>query len=124
MTTYLGACHCGSVKFSINSMITELTTCDCTLCLMRNAVMARVPEQSLKVIEGEKFLTLYQWNTFRAKHYFCSQCGIYVFHRKRAMPDHFGINVFCLTGFDMTSVAVRATDGANMSLVNSSFKTH
>ena len=100
-------------------MITELTTCDCTLCQMRNAVMARVPEQSLKVIEGETFLTLYQWNTLRAKHYFCSQCGIYVFHRKRAMPDHFGINVFCLQGFDMTSVVIRATDGANMTLVNS-----
>ncbi len=45
--------------------------------------------------EGEDLLTLYQWNTRRAKRYFCCRCGIYVFHRKRAAPGHFGINVFC-----------------------------
>ena len=61
-------------------------------------------------------LTLYEWNTRRAKHYFCSRCGIYVFHRKRAMPDHFGVNVFCLENFDVTSVPVRATAGANMAI--------
>jgi hypothetical protein len=83
---------------------------------MRNAVMAKVPEQALTVLEGGSLLTLYQWNTRRAKHYFCSRCGIYVFHRKRAAPDHFGINVFCLENFDRASVPVRATEGLNMTV--------
>jgi hypothetical protein len=96
--------------------ITELTTCDCSLCAMRNAVMAKVPEQALMVLQGEAMLSLYQWNTQRAKHYFCRRCGIYVFHRKRAAPDHFGVNVFCLEDFDVSSVPVRATEGANMTV--------
>lgn len=111
-----GSCHCGAVRFRVDSPITELTTCDCSLCRIRNAVMAKIPEQALTVLEGEAMLTLYQWNTRRAKHYFCSRCGIYVFHRKRAAPDHFGVNAFCLENFDPASVPVRATEGLNMTI--------
>jgi hypothetical protein len=113
---HTGSCHCGAVKFRVDAEIVELTTCDCSLCVKRNAVMARVPEQALTVLAGEDMLTLYQWNTRRAKHYFCRQCGIYVFHRKRSQPDHFGINAFSLDGFDARSVPVRATEGANMTV--------
>ena len=118
MTVHEGACHCGGVRFQVDFDIAELTTCDCSICVKRNAVMAKVPEDALTVTAGEEALTLYEWNTRRAKHYFCSRCGIYVFHRKRAAPDHFGVNIFCLEGFDIASVPVRATDGANMTLVD------
>jgi hypothetical protein len=100
----------------VDSAIEELTTCDCSLCVKRNAVMAKVPEPALTVLDGEDMLTLYEWNTRRARHYFCSRCGIYVFHRKRAAPDHYGVNVFCLESFDPASVPVRATEGANMTV--------
>lgn len=62
--------------------------------------MAKVPEAALTIVAGEGVLTLYEWNTRKAKHYFCGQCGIYVFHRKRAAPDHFGVNAFTLAGLD------------------------
>ena len=113
---YEGSCHCGAVRFAITSDFPELTTCDCSICAKRNAVMAKVPEASLAVLAGEEMLTRYEWNTRRAKHYFCRRCGIYVFHRKRAAPDHFGINVFCLDDFDVASVPIRATEGASMSI--------
>lgn len=64
-------------------------------------------------LQGEGVLTFHQWNTRRAKHYFCSRYGIYTFHRKRAASDHFGVNLFCLEEFDVSSVPVRATEGAN-----------
>ena len=112
----MGSCHCGAVRFRVDWAITELTTCDCSLCVKRNAVMAKVPETALTVLDGEDALTLYQWNTRRARHYFCRHCGIYVFHRKRAAPDHFGVNVFALDGFNPASVPVRATEGANMTI--------
>jgi hypothetical protein len=114
--SFEGSCHCGAVRFHVHATVTELTTCDCSLCKMRNAVMLKVPEQALTLSQGEHDLMLYQWNTRRARHYFCRHCGIYVFHRKRAAPDHFGVNVFCLHGFDPTCVPIRATAGATMSL--------
>lgn len=118
MRLHPGSCHCGAVRFRLTAEIVELTTCDCSLCVKKNAVMAKVPEAALEIIAGSENLTLYAWNTRRAQHYFCKICGIYVFHRKRAPPDHFGVNVFCLDGFEPASVPVRATEGANMTVVD------
>jgi hypothetical protein len=78
--------------------------------------MAKVPEDALTLVEGGDCLTLYEWNTRRAKHYFCSKCGVYVFHRKRAAPDHFGVNAFTLAGLDPAAVPHRATEGRNMTI--------
>lgn len=116
MKRYTGSCHCGGVRFSVLHEPDELTTCDCSLCVKRNALMAKVPEAALRIDAGEELLTLYEWNTKRAKHYFCRQCGVYVFHRKRAAPDHFGVNVFCLDDFNVAAYPVRATGGANMTV--------
>lgn len=58
---------------------------------------------------GEKVLTLYQFNTMQAKHYFCSKCGIYTHHQRRSKPDQYGINAACLEGispFDFEEVPV------------------
>lgn len=117
MTVYAGSCHCGGVRFQIDHDLSELTTCDCSLCVKRNAVMAKVPEAKLTLLAGENLLSTYEWNSRRAKHHFCASCGIYVFHRKRAAPDHYGVNIFCLDGFDPRTLPVRATEGANMSVV-------
>lgn len=114
-----GSCHCGAVRFQIEWELTELTTCDCSLCVKRNALMTKVPDAALKILAGEDMLALYQWNTRRAQHHFCRACGIYVFHRKRAAPDHFGVNIFCLDGFDRSSLPIIATEGANMTVVDS-----
>ena len=116
MTIIQGSCHCGAVRFSLNAVINELTTCDCSLCTKRNALMAKVPQEALTVTTGEHTLTCYQWNTRLAKHYFCSCCGIYVFHRKRAAPDHFGVNIFCLDDFVVANLPVLATEGLGMSI--------
>ena len=115
-TSHAGSCHCGGVRFTVTCDPIELTTCDCSLCIKRNAVMAKVPEAALRIDQGEDLLALYEWNTKRAKHHFCRRCGIYVFHRKRAAPDHFGVNIFCLDGFDASRLPVRATEGKGMTV--------
>lgn len=118
MTAHPGSCHCGAVRFEVDWPLTEATSCDCSLCVKRNAVMVKVPEAALTVTDGADRLTLYQWNTLRAEHHFCSLCGIYLFHRKRSAPDHFGVNLFALDGFDAGSLRVVATEGASMTLVD------
>ena len=116
MGRYFGSCHCGAVKFRVDAQIDELTTCDCSLCVKKNALMAKVHESALTILEGEDRLSLYQWNTRRAQHRFCSVCGVYTFHRKRSAPDHYGVNIFCLDGFDAAGIPVRATEGRGMTV--------
>jgi len=117
VSKHVGSCHCGGIRFTLHCQLVELTTCDCSLCVKRNALMVKVPEAALRLDEGAELLATYQWNSMRAKHHFCSRCGIYVFHRKRSAPDHFGVNIFCLDGFDVASLPVRATEGIGMTLV-------
>src|SRR5436190_9434806 len=111
---HLGSCHCGTVKFRIEAQPTEATVCDCSLCTKKNAVMVKAPVTGLTVLEGEGALSLYQWNTKVARHYFCSRCGIYTFHQKRSAPDHYGVNVFCLDDFDPASIPRVQTSGEDM----------
>jgi hypothetical protein len=76
--------------------------------------MVKVHESAFTLLAGGDSLTLYQFHTRTAKHYFCSICGIYPFHRKRVTPDHYGVNVACLEDFDPAGIPVRATVGAGM----------
>lgn len=112
--THVGRCHCGRVRFAVTTDFPELTTCDCSLCRRRNALMVKVHESRFRLLAGEEFLRAYRFHTGTATHYFCNTCGIYPFHRKRVTPDHFGVNVFCLEDFDPAGIPVRATAGAAM----------
>ncbi|WP_315980178.1 GFA family protein [Aliamphritea spongicola] len=109
-----GACHCQAVTFEIETDFPELTTCDCSICRRKNALMVKVHERQMKILTGEDVLSTYTFHTHTAQHYFCSVCGIYPFHRKRVTPDYFGVNVYCLEDFDPAGIPVRATDGIGM----------
>ena len=47
--TLSGACHCGDVQFTITSQLQELTTCDCSLCRKKNALMLKVHESDFEL---------------------------------------------------------------------------
>jgi hypothetical protein len=113
--TFLGSCHCGAVSFEVDTDFPELTTCDCSICLRKNALMVKVHESNFRLLSGAESLAEYQFHTKTATHFFCMVCGIYPFHRKRVTPDNYGINVFCLQGFDPTGIPVRKTVGAGLS---------
>jgi len=116
MTAYEGSCHCGAVTFRIEAEITDVYRCDCSLCRMKNALMTSVHEDHFTLLSGAEMLSEYNWNTGIARHFFCAKCGIYPFHRKRAMPDQYGINVNCLTGFDASALPVRQAEGKGMTV--------
>ncbi len=113
--TVQGNCHCRAVKFEIRSTFPELTTCDCSICQRKNALMIRVHESDFRLLDGQESLSEYQFHTKTARHFFCSVCGIYPFHRKRLMPECYGVNVFCLNDFDASDIPIRATDGLGLS---------
>lgn len=73
-----------------------------------------VPLGALKITKGREYLTLYQFNTFTAKHFFCSRCGIHTHHQRRSNPEEYGFNVGCLEDvnpFELGDVPV--ADGIN-----------
>lgn len=108
---YQAACHCGTVRFTVllTDGLRTARRCNCSYCRMRGAVAVSANLDDIKVLQGEETLTLYQFNTGEAKHYFCSRCGIYTFHQRRSSPHQFGVNVACIEGmspFDFEKVPV------------------
>ena len=109
-------CHCGGVEIEVSlpNGLKNLLKCNCSLCKRRNAVMAMVGPNDLKVIKGKELLKVYQFHTKTAKHYFCYVCGIYTHHSRRSDPNQFGFNVECLEGispYDLKDVSL--FDGIN-----------
>ncbi|MCD2514353.1 GFA family protein [Comamonas endophytica] len=108
---YQAACHCGTVRFALrlSDGLRSARRCNCSYCRMRGAVAVSAHVGDLEVLQGAQALTLYQFNTREARHYFCSRCGIYTFHQRRSSPDQYGINVACIEGmspFDFAEVPV------------------
>lgn len=114
-----GTCHCKSVEFEVEltNGFEEIRRCNCSLCRRKGAVMASVPLEKLKVRKGAKNLSLYQWNTKTAKHFFCKICGIYTHHQRRSNPHQFGFNLACIEGVNPYEYDVKIGDGASQSLM-------
>jgi hypothetical protein len=117
MITYRGQCHCGKVQFEIQSTLEPANRCNCSLCIRKGAVMTRVPADKFELIAGEQYLTLYQFNTRVAKHYFCKVCGIYPFHRPRTAPEVYSINTGCLEGVNPLELKAGVIDGKSLTTV-------
>ena len=101
--TLVGTCHCGRVKIRIpwTGRFDRPRRCDCSFCRRRWAVVASVKLGDLEVLEGKDWLTLYQWGTNTAEHYFCKHCGIYTHHRRRSDPTEYSVNIANFPGVDV-----------------------
>lgn len=111
-----GSCHCGAVQFQLHipNGIADIWRCSCSMCRMRGAVSGAVPLNDVSITDGEEHLSVYQFKTHTAKHYFCSICGIYTHHQMRSEPDHFGVNLACLEGVNPLELeSVPVFDGIN-----------
>lgn len=109
-------CHCGSVELELDlpDGLIDVRRCDCSLCRRRGAVVASIPLSGIKVVKGEALLKLYQFNTKTARHYFCSNCGIYTHHQRRSNPSQYGFNVGCLEGVNPLKIEnIPTYDGVN-----------
>lgn len=98
-----GHCHCGAVAISIpwNGAFHKLRRCNCSFCSRRWAVVASVEVPDLRVEKGADMLSLYQWGTLTARHFFCSVCGIYTHHQRRSDPGEFGVNIANFPGVNV-----------------------
>jgi hypothetical protein len=110
------SCHCGAVVLELDlpDGIVNPRRCDCSMCRRRGTIVASVPLAGVRVVQGESALKLYQFNTQTARHYFCSNCGIYTHHQRRSNPNQYGYNVGCLEGVNPFLLGeVPTNDGVN-----------
>ena len=110
-------CHCGGVEAEVKipeNGFQKLMRCNCSICKRKGYVIGVIGSDDFKLIKGENLLTLYQFYTKTAKHYFCKVCGINTHNRPRINPKIYGINVACVEGinpYELKNVGIN--DGEN-----------
>lgn len=110
------SCHCGAVVLEVDlpDGIADPYRCNCSICRRKGTIVAAVPLAAIRVVKGQEALSLYQFHTHTAKHFFCSHCGIHTHHQRRSNPQQYSFNLGCLDGVDPFEIqAIRLHPGAN-----------
>jgi hypothetical protein len=109
-------CHCKQIEAEINlpNNLEKILKCNCSICKRKGAVMSMVKNEDFKITKGQDKLKLYQFHTNVAKHYFCSNCGIYTHHNPRSNPAMTVFNLGCLDEIDIFRLKnIAINDGQN-----------
>ncbi|WP_116138479.1 GFA family protein [Trinickia diaoshuihuensis] len=110
-----GSCHCGTVRFEVRTPLSPANRCNCSLCRRKGVLMTPpLPAADLTVVAGREALTLYQFNSGVAKHYFCKHCGIHPFHQTLRDSKLWRVNINCLEGVDPHALEYSVLDGASL----------
>ena len=120
MDTVISKCHCGSVELELilPNGLENLRRCNCSICKRKGYIMTMVGGDDLNITKGQDLLTLYQYHTKIAEHYFCSKCGIHTHNKPRSNPKKYGINIACVEDINPFEVGeVPIANGSSMSLV-------
>ena len=115
------SCHCGGVEAEVNlsEKLEKVSRCNCSICKKKGYIMTPVSPENFKLVKGQDLLTLYQYHTKVAKHYFCSKCGIHTHANPRSNPKIYTVNVACIEGvkpFELKNVEIQ-----NISIQNQCF---
>ncbi len=71
-----------------------------------------VAPSKIKITTVGESLSAYEFRSKVAQHYFCNQCGIYTFHQTMSKPEHYRINIGCLSNVDAPAIPYEVYDGA------------
>ncbi len=111
MSRYQGGCHCGRVRFEIDVEIGTIIDCNCSICAKKGFLHLIVDPQQMRMLSPADAVSLYQFNTKTAKHYFCPVCGISAYYIPRSHPDKIDVNVRCLEGVELESLTIVPFNG-------------
>ena len=105
-----GGCHCGRVRFRLHLPLARATQCNCSICTRKGTLNHRVPADRFELLTGADALSIYQFGTHTAKHYFCKTCGIHPFSNPRTAPDAYAVNLRCLDEFPEIMAGLELTE--------------
>jgi hypothetical protein len=111
-----GGCHCGRVRYEVETDLNPVMSCNCSICQKRGALWAFVDAGKFALLSGESDLADYQFNKKIIHHLFCRMCGVSSFVRGQSPKGSamVGINVRCLDDVDPPAFTPMAFDGKSL----------
>jgi hypothetical protein len=114
--TYTGGCHCGRVRYEVETDLNPVISCNCSICQKQGALWAFPKPTQFKLLSGEDDLADYQFYKKTIHHLFCRNCGVASFARGRNADGSEGVtvNVRCLDDVDPASLTLTPFDGRSL----------
>jgi hypothetical protein len=113
---YGGGCHCGRVRYEVETDLGMVLSCNCSLCTKRGALWTYVGPDQFNLLSGKDELADYQFNKKTIHHLFCPHCGVGSFSTGKGEDgsEGIGINVRCLDGVDVDALTLTPFDGKKL----------
>lgn len=110
---FQGSCHCGQIAFEVEGEISEVTSCNCSICQRKGTLMWFVSRQAMTLLTPSEKMSTYTFNKHVINHRFCPTYGIHPFGEGTASSgqEMAAINVSCLEGVDLAALKVRNFNG-------------
>jgi len=110
---YRGSCHCGQIAFEVEGEISEVMSCNCSMCQRKGILMWFVPRTAMKLLTPRDKMSTYTFNKHVIKHHFCPTCGIHPFGEgvSPSGGEMAAINARCLEGLDLEPLKVKEFNG-------------
>ena len=116
MKKYAGSCHCQRVQYEAQIDLTQVITCNCSICVRKGTILGFIAESQFKLLKGEEEMTDYQFHKKNIHHLFCKTCGVTSFARGSG-PDGIqmiAVNVRCLEEINIDELKPVAVNGKLM----------
>lgn len=113
MKTYQGSCHCGAVTYEVDTDLSTVIECNCSICHKHGLVLAFVPAEQFRLTSGEDKLKEYRFHTMKIGHQLCTECGVEPFGKgvNKEGVETRAINVRCLSGLELQDLTITPVNG-------------
>jgi hypothetical protein len=112
-----GGCHCGKVRYEVETDLGKVVTCNCSICTKHGLLLTFVPRERFRLLSGAGDLREYLFNTNRIRHQFCTGCGVEPF-AYGTVPgtdqEMVAVNVRCLDDVDPAGLTPTPFDGKRL----------
>ncbi|MDB5452605.1 MAG: uncharacterized protein JWO33_1183 [Caulobacteraceae bacterium] len=113
LKTHSGGCHCGAVRFEVETDLAQVIACNCSHCSKKGFLLTFTPADRFRLASGDEVLTDYRFNTHKIAHRFCSVCGVQPFGEGVSQSGEAtrAVNVRCLDDVDLDALTITQVDG-------------
>ena len=113
MSAIEASCHCGAVKFEVDAELSEVTSCNCSICRRTGALWAYYSPKRVR-FTTDGATDVYVWGDKMLVLHRCKVCGC-ITHWLAIEPDHdrMGVNARLMPPEILAKARVRRFDGAD-----------
>jgi len=116
LQAHQGGCHCGKVRYTIESDLSQVVECNCSICSKHGLLVTFAAADKFSLLSGAQDLSEYRFNKHRIHHQHCRTCGVetFAYGTGKDGSKMVAVNVRTLDGIDLAALTRTPFDGKSL----------